>query len=188
MDRYTIFNIKDNKEIKYGRNIGIAYLNTATGKLMFAKETVENIRKSSINGKFIFDTNICLRPMIDASGLSIVDMNTSEEFFKALEKKANTNSGKMLINFFNMGKDIVVIDNDSIMLSPGIIDLFDINKEHPEKSKIDQEYELIVGYFVRDYKDSEYREYYVINPTDSFATYQERYKSIMQSENIVIGE
>lgn len=89
---------------------------------MFAKETVENIRKSSINGKFIFDTNICLRPMIDASGLSIVDMNISEEFFKVLEKRANTNSGKMLKNFFNMGKDIMVIDNDSIMLSPDVVD------------------------------------------------------------------
>ena len=87
-----------------------------------------------------------------------------------------------------MGKDIVVIDNDSIMLNPDVVDWFDINKEQSEVSKIDQEYELIVGYFVRDYKDSEYREYYVINPTDSFAVYQERYKSIMQSENIVIGE
>ena len=144
----------------YGKNLGTALLNLDQKTVVFDKETIEKIKESSIGDRCILDVDIYLRPMLDCNGLSIIDKDTSNRFFGALEKieKNAALPGGKLCDFFKSGY-WSRFENNEIKIDTAI-DFFDIIDNDSYDPEI-REYEITVGYFLRT-DDDNYREYYLI--------------------------
>ena len=159
MEKLMVFRNKSTGPV-YGRNLGTAILNFERKTIVFNKETIEQIKGTSIRDRSILDVEIYLRPMLDCNGLSIIDKDTAQKFFGALdkiEKKAELPDNK-LNKFFKSGC-WSRFENNEIKIDSAI-DFFDITDDESYDPVI-REYEITVGYFVRP-DDDHYREYYLI--------------------------
>ena len=183
MENITIFDYRSPR-IVYGIPLGKVFLDTELMIIKLTDETVENIKEVSVNKKSILEKEFYAKPRMDASGISLTDIETAEKFFSSLDKIPDNENGKRIKEFFSRGCKTSCKDK-KIQLNSDMLELFDIREEDYGK-----EVELLVGYVKRNHSegDGDFREYFIINPTDSFKDSQERYRYIMGNDSDIMND
>lgn len=187
MKKFTVFNYKPAK-IFYGTNLGTAILNYTDGTIRFPEETIESIRQSSINGKCILDTMVYMNPSMDLNGLIIMDEKSADKFFVKLgnlSEVTKSEAGNRIIEFYRRGC-LTCYENNRIELGSDALSFFEITPNTPCSNSDTGEYELLVGVIEKDYSNEEYKEYFLIFPSEETELFQTlNYMSITNDLNLL---
>ena len=134
-------------------NVGSAYLDLERETICFNENTIKKIMLK--HGEDVF-----LRPIMECKGLSIVDKDTANDFFKALQKIPKSLTRKKLLDFYEKGCWSKYKEGECEIYIGSAVQVFGVKKCDERQENI---IELIVGY-ISNMDDKNYREYYIFNP------------------------
>lgn len=153
--------IKQYDENSKGTILGHATLCVKEKMVILSEETLENIRKTSPEGKCILDTECIIVPGYDSLSFSLVEKQKYENgFLNKLEALKNENElVDTLLNNYKVNSVEVMIENGTICLTEQAFTFADYFKGAWAGDSPRDFYDLVVS--VRDREDNNYKDYYL---------------------------